>query len=1052
MAEATRTDLRVDLLGPLRCAVDHEPVEVPRAQVRKLLAVLVANRQASLSTDELIEQLWPEDQPVDPRAAIRVVLSRLRATLGAAAGCLESGPKGHRLNGVGSDLVDFARLVDEARSVDDPSTEVALLEEALALWRGTPFVDVAGPALLDETARALDEARWFARSRLVEALQEVGDHDAVTRQAAGWAAERPHHERLAANLATSLAQVGRKGDALHVIETTRRVLRDEFGVDPSTRLLDTEHAILTGAVELGDRRPTTRTGDELVGRAKELASLATGTGTTVVVGEPGVGKSTLLEAFAERLAADGHPVARAAASESPRRPLEPIATLVTALVGPAGPRPSAPDSVLRRLYPDEASTGRADQGVITRESLVRACAILLIDLAESSSATLLVDDGHWLDDLSAAVLTEVHEAARCTLVVGARPTEQLDGLLPGAVTMPLAGLSNADALTLLGRRLPSRASTGLADDLHDRSGGNPLFLRLLIDELAEGAQPAGGLPTSLLVTVQRRLDELRRRSVRALEVAALLGPTFSLKDYARLRPQDAEALEEAVEALLLTVDEGTGTGRFVHTLVAEGIVDLIAPARQIDLHHEIALSLEDSGSDATAYARHYEASAMVDPTRAVRALLDAGSRFTEALAWVDGRDYLERALAVHERERRSDDLIAAEALVMLGAVLQVMADPSSDQVLVDAAALARRLGDDVLFARAVVELCGHGRTLAAGTVDPRAAELLDTALQLDLPAPLRSELCAGAATLLSTSDRHEPARLLYREAYDTATRSGSSTLEVDVLMRAHLGLAHPDDFELRLVAADRLGVLGVDDVEISWEAAFLHAGNAMVQADRALLDECMAALRALTPLIRARPRRFGLAFTEAAAALIIGDLDAAEAHLDATLTEGLARYPESWVMSVYSSVLLGIRHAQGRVGELAPVVASLLEESPHFPTWLVVATVAALDNGDTRTARRHWDTLREDQLASLIPDHTWTAGMGFAGRIAVALGDEPTARIVYERLGPHAEHMLWAGTCTYGPAAEVLALLAAEAGDHQAAAAHAAVAEDLVQRLRAPAR
>ena len=305
--------------------------------------------------------------------------------------------------------------------------------------------------------------------------------------------------------------------------------------------------------------------------------------------------------------------------------------------------------------------------------------------------------------------------------------------------------------------------------------------------------------------------------------------------------------------------------------------------------------------------------------------------------------------------------------------------------------------------------------------------------------------------MFSTSDRHEPARALYREAYDTATGAGSPALEVDVLMRAHLGLAHPDDFELRPIAADRLQMLGVDDVEISWEAAFLHAGIAMVRADRARLDDSMATLRALTPLIRARPRRFGLAFTEAAAALITGDLVAAETHLDITLTEGLARYPESWVMSVYSSLLLGIRHAQGTVGELEPVVASLLEESPHFPTWLVVATVAALDNGDTRTARRHWDTLREDRLASLIPDHTWTAGMGFAGRIAVALGDEATARIVYERLGPHAGRMLWAGTCTYGPADEVLALLATAAGDHQAAAAHTAVAEDMVQRLRAPA-
>jgi DNA-binding SARP family transcriptional activator len=93
--------VRFAILGPLAVTTDDgEPVVVPGAKVRMLLADLLAHRNRVVSADRLIEDLWGDDAPADPAAALQVRVSQLRKALNdaepGARDLIESRPPGYR--------------------------------------------------------------------------------------------------------------------------------------------------------------------------------------------------------------------------------------------------------------------------------------------------------------------------------------------------------------------------------------------------------------------------------------------------------------------------------------------------------------------------------------------------------------------------------------------------------------------------------------------------------------------------------------------------------------------------------------------------------------------------------------------------------------------------------------------------------------------------------------------------------------------------------------------------------------------------------------------
>src|SRR4051812_29693401 len=134
--------MRFGVLGPLAVSTDAgEPVVVPGVKVRVLLADLLTNRNHVVSADRLIDDLWGSDPPVNASGALQVRVSQLRKALNdaepGARDLIESRPPGYVLR-TGPQHVDADRFLALSEA-----TDAGGLTEALQMWRGDPYADVA---------------------------------------------------------------------------------------------------------------------------------------------------------------------------------------------------------------------------------------------------------------------------------------------------------------------------------------------------------------------------------------------------------------------------------------------------------------------------------------------------------------------------------------------------------------------------------------------------------------------------------------------------------------------------------------------------------------------------------------------------------------------------------------------------------------------------------------------------------------------------------------------------------------------------------------------
>ena len=243
--------MRFGVLGPLAVwAAGGSPVPVPEPKVRTVLAVLTLHAGRPVPADHLVEVLWPADLPARPANALQTKVSQLRRALDAAE------PGGRRLVrheaggyvlAAGPDDVDaarFAALVERASAGGDAAARVALLTEALALWRGPGVADLDEYVLTRPAVARLQEARLAAVERRAEARLELGQHREAVAELAAPVAEHPERERLCAAWMLALYRSGRQHDALAAYGGLRRRLADDLGLEPSPGLQALELAIL----------------------------------------------------------------------------------------------------------------------------------------------------------------------------------------------------------------------------------------------------------------------------------------------------------------------------------------------------------------------------------------------------------------------------------------------------------------------------------------------------------------------------------------------------------------------------------------------------------------------------------------------------------------------------------------------------------------------------------------------------------------------------------------------------------------------------------------
>ncbi|MFI6339411.1 BTAD domain-containing putative transcriptional regulator [Streptomyces sp. NPDC050535] len=306
--------------------VDGMPRAVPGRRRKAVLAGLALHPGEIVSTDRLIDIVWGDSAPATAANTLQSHVSYLRRVLGARTAILAR-PPGYILD-LGDEATDVEvaeRLVRQGSQCPDRGRGATQLEAAVALWRGQPLADVAGPAWFDGQVHRLDHLLLQARQALIESRLALGQHAQLVPELESLSRQYPLHEQLCGQLMLALYRAGRQADALAAYQRLRRVLDEDLGLSPVQDLRDLEAAVLrqdatlepplpppsppvAGAVPA--QLPMAVAG--FAGRAGELARLdglvdaraarPAAVVISVVSGTAGVGKTALALHWAHRVA------------------------------------------------------------------------------------------------------------------------------------------------------------------------------------------------------------------------------------------------------------------------------------------------------------------------------------------------------------------------------------------------------------------------------------------------------------------------------------------------------------------------------------------------------------------------------------------------------------------------------------------------------------------------------------------------------------------------------------------------------------------------------
>jgi DNA-binding SARP family transcriptional activator/DNA-binding beta-propeller fold protein YncE len=221
------------ILGPLEVFDGGRPLAIRRGKEQALLVYLLLHANEVVSSGRLIDELWDERPPATASKILQNAVSHLRKQLGD--GRLVTSGSGYalRVDEGELDLHRFERLAKEARR-----------DEALALWRGPPLLDLHEERFADEARRRLEEQRLAVLEDRIDADLAAGADAELVGELEELVAEHPLRERFYGQLMLALYRADRQADALETYQRARKTLSEELGLEPGPRLQELERRIL----------------------------------------------------------------------------------------------------------------------------------------------------------------------------------------------------------------------------------------------------------------------------------------------------------------------------------------------------------------------------------------------------------------------------------------------------------------------------------------------------------------------------------------------------------------------------------------------------------------------------------------------------------------------------------------------------------------------------------------------------------------------------------------------------------------------------------------
>jgi predicted ATPase/DNA-binding CsgD family transcriptional regulator len=418
---------------------------------------------------------------------------------------------------------------------------------------------------------------------------------------------------------------------------------------------------------------------EFVGRVEALAALreryfearSGDGGMLVVYGEPGIGKSRLIEQFRETIApGDGNLVGTAALDYAP----SPFAPIVATIEAWRARRPQIFDRHVGLRDAVARITRADDAGIVPNAGERRRCfdgvALLFRLAAADAPTTLVVDDLHEADPATLALLYHILVATRGSAFLLLATSRPLDfakpdvraellrlGRLANAATLSLGRLAADDVTSLVYAASAGRLNRLERERIALRADGNPLFLEELVRQALEDGS-GGRTPASIAEMVVTRLLRMEPREREILSLAAAIGIEFSAAFLARCSSTATDvtyaALRGAYVAGLIAPTDDPDVFRFRHRLMRDAIYDEPLGIERRAVHRRVfGMLREEPPTAATIAALAFHASAAGDAAATVQFGELAGDQAAANLSFASAGDHYARAFAFAGDEAQS---------------------------------------------------------------------------------------------------------------------------------------------------------------------------------------------------------------------------------------------------------------------------------------------------------------------------------------------------------------------------------------------------------------
>ena len=799
-------------------------------------------------------------------------------------------------------------------------------------------------------------------------------------------------------------------------------------------------------------------GPLIVGRQRELSQLREaldkslrGDGQLVLVGgEAGIGKTTLVRAMLREAEQRGCLILTGGCYDLTTTP-------------PHGPWVEIirnyPASNDLPPLPTQLREGGGMEGIPTQGALFDLVSTFLAEIAARQPLVLLLEDLHWSDAESLALLRYVSRslAGHRILLVATYRDDELTRRHPFAQLLPRL-IREASAERVAVRQLDSNAIRDLIgerynlmeDDqgrlagyLEERSEGNPLYVEELLFTLESegsltetsignwtlGELDAVPVPMLIVQLIEGRLVSLGTRTRELLEVLAVIGQEVEIDLWRQVsEASDVELIDATRQAIgsRIVVESGAGSHlHFYHALVREALMSGPVSLERQRWHRRAADTLiERPAPDPDEVVTHL---ARAGDPRLIDWLIRAAERAEERLAWGVAIDRLERAVQLASIQRVADPAFLCDLLLELGACQDaagtgqgtvpgsfLAADARSTYWrAVDAARTAK---SPVRLARAAIGLTYF--IFASPFTDERVIPLLEEVLAR-LPdedsvelALTQAHLAAAYRNFMSYSGVQFPAGTerriqdLSRSSVAVADRTADPfAMGISRLARI-LALRQLDCIEQSERLAEDIFGLG-HSLIIERYNGYIVAESWRTEATTSRGDTTR--LKQMPEIMQRLKSRTQTAMSEflswsytASVALCEGQFSNAEQAIQ----ESDRIFADT---GIACNVLFALRLEQDRLDDIESRMASILGKFPASPWFNLLWIRYLLETNQQNEARRSYSQLDVKELSALARGGLWPHVMAQCAQLSIAVDDQERVRTCYELLHPYPDHIIYGG-------------------------------------------